>query len=204
MCLLNGDRRRLRREEISALKQGDFNIDKNSVKIERAATYIPGEGISVGATKTYNSERTLSLPPSVMKLRESYNAEKKALAMRRAKRNKVVLLDDPISNDKWLFSQPDGSIGHPHTLSSFLKKFTAEHKLFNFTPHLLRHLHGSYLLRNGMDIAAVSKSLGHSKKSFTLDTYIHTIESIENETASVMQNVLNNLKSQTVKTDHAN
>ncbi|AIF51212.1 site-specific integrase [Pelosinus sp. UFO1] len=186
----------LRREELSALKQGDFNAEKNTAKIERAATYIPGEGIHIGLTKTNNSERTISLPISVMKLRESYNAEIKALAMRRAKRNKVVLLDDPISSDKWLFSQPDGSIGHPHALNSFLKKFCFEHDLFNFTPHLLRHLHGSYLLRNGMDIAAVSKSLGHSKKSFTLDTYIHTIETIEDETASVMQNVLSSIKSQ--------
>jgi integrase len=138
----------------------------------------------------------ISLPISVMKLRESYNAEIKALAMRRAKRKKVVLLADPISSDKWLFSQPDGSIGHPHALNSFLKKFCFEYDLFNFTPHLLRHLHSSYLLRNGMDIAAVSKSLGHSKKSFTLDTYIHIIESIEDETASVMQDVLSSLKSQ--------
>lgn len=52
-----------------------------------------------------------------------------------------------------------------------------------------------------MDIAAVSKSLGHSKKSFTLDTYIHTIESIENETASVMQDVLSNLKSKATKSE---
>jgi len=47
-----------------------------------------------------------------------------------------------------------------------------------------------------MDIGAVSKSLGHSKKSFTLDTDIHTIESIENETTSVMQDVLSSLKKQ--------
>lgn len=189
----------LRREEFSALQQGDFNTEKNAVKIQRAATYIPGEGIHVGMTKTDNSERTISLPPSVMRLRESYNAELKEQAMRRAKRNKVVLLDDPIGPTKWLFSQPDGSIGHTHALNSFLKSFCAEHDLFNFTPHLLRHLHGSYLLRNGMDIAAVSKSLGHSKKSFTLDTYIHTIETIENETAAVMKNVLSNLKSQANK-----
>lgn len=191
----------MRREEFSALKQGDFNAEKNTVKIERAATYIPGEEINIGLTKTDNSERYVTLPPSVMKLRESYNAELKTLAARRAQRNKVVLFDDPIGSTKWLFSKPDGSIGHPHALNSFLKAFCAKYKLFNFTPHLLRHLHGSYLLRNGMDIAAVSRSLGHSKKSFTLDTYIHTIESIENETASVMQNVLNSLKSQKLKAE---
>jgi integrase len=189
----------LRREELSALQQGDFNTVKNTVKIERAATYVPGEGIHVGLTKTTNSDRRITLPLSVMNLRENYNAEIKALAARRAKRNKVVLLDDPVGNAKWLFTQPHGSIGHPHALNSFLRKFCEEHRLFNFTPHLLRHLHGSYLLRNGMDIAMVSKSLGHSKKSFTLDTYIHTIESIEDETANVMQDVLHDLKSQANK-----
>jgi hypothetical protein len=54
-----------------------------------------------------------------------------------------------------------------------------------------------------MDISAVSKSLGHSKKSFTLDTYIHTIDSIENETAAVMQDVLNSLKSKKAKKGQA-
>lgn len=189
----------MRREELSALKQRDFNTDKNSVKIERAATYTPGEKVHVGDVKTFNSERSISLPLSVMKLRELHNAEIKALAARRAKRKKVVLLDDPIGKDKWLFSQPDGSVGHPHALNNFLKRFCEDNKLFPFTPHLLRHLHGSYLLKSGLDIAKVSKSLGHSKKSFTLDTYIHTIESIEDETANVMQDILTELKNQKKK-----
>lgn len=60
----------LRREELSALKQGDFNTEKNTAKIERAATYIPREGIHIGLTKTNNSERTISLPLSVETKRE--------------------------------------------------------------------------------------------------------------------------------------
>ncbi|MBP2628882.1 MAG: integrase family protein [Firmicutes bacterium] len=123
--------RGLRREELSALQQGDFNTDRNCIRIERAATYVPGEGIQVGLTKTNNSDRQITLPLSVMKLGENYNAEIKVLAARRAKRNKVVLLDDPVGNTKWLFTQPDGSIGHPHALNSFLRKFCEEHRLVN-------------------------------------------------------------------------
>lgn len=88
-------------------------------------------------------------------------------------------------------------------LNVFLIKFCAENNLFHFTPHLLRHLHGSYLLKNGLDIAKVSKSLGHAKKSFTLDTYIHTLESVEEETANVMQDVLTALRNKKTKKGQA-
>jgi len=192
----------MRREEFSALQYGDFNTVKNTVRIELSATYIP-EAIHVGPTKTLNSERTAGLPPLVMHLLELHKAEVKESTARRDKRHKVVSIEDPTGPTKWLFTQHDSSIGHPQALNVFLKNFCAENNLFHFTPHLLRHLHGSYLLRNGLDIAKVSKSLGHAKKSFTLDTYIHTIESVEEETASVMQDVLIALKNQRIQKGQA-
>jgi hypothetical protein len=36
--------------------------------------------------------------------------------------------------------------------------------------------------------------LEHSRNSFTLDTYIHTIKSIETETSSIMPDVLTDFK----------
>ncbi len=193
----------MRREEFSALQYGDFKTDKNTVKIERSATYIPGEEVNVGPTKTFSSERTAGLPPLVMHLLDLHKAEVKSSAAKRDKRHKVVSIEDPIGPTKWLFAKHDGSIGHPQVLNVFLKRFCAENNLFHFTPHLLRHLHGSYLLKNGLDIAKVSKSLGHAKKSFTLDTYIHTLESVEEETANVMQDVLTALKNKKTKKGQA-
>ena len=72
------------------------------------------------------------------------------------------------------------------------------------SPHLLRHMSGSYLLKGGIDIAGVSKKLGHSDKSFTMKTYIHSLESTEKQTATVMQNILNNLKEPQAKKGQAN
>ena len=138
-----------------------------------------------------------------MNLFQLHKAEVKNQAARRAKRNKVVSIEDPTGDGKWVFTQHDGRIGHPHAANNFLRRFCEENKLFNFTPHMLRHLHGSFLLRSGLDIAKVSKSLGHAKKSFTLDTYIHTIESVEDETAAVMQDILTELKSQKTKKGQA-
>ena len=46
----------------------------------------------------------------------------------------------------------------------------------HITVHSLRHSHGSLLLANGIDIATVSKRLGHSNLTTTLNTYIHVLD----------------------------
>jgi integrase len=39
--------------------------------------------------------------------------------------------------------------------------------------HDLRHLHGSYLVSQGVDLASVAERLGHASKAFTLARYVH-------------------------------
>lgn len=41
------------------------------------------------------------------------------------------------------------------------------------TLHQFRHSHASFLLKNGIDIHVISKRLGHSSPSITLDVYTH-------------------------------
>lgn len=47
----------------------------------------------------------------------------------------------------------------------------------NISPHDLRHTAGTLMLRRGMPVEVVSKVLGHSKVSITLDVYRHVLES---------------------------
>jgi integrase len=49
--------------------------------------------------------------------------------------------------------------------------------LQNISPHDLRHTAGTLMLRRGMPVEVVSKVLGHSKVSITLDVYRHVLES---------------------------
>lgn len=87
---------------------------------------------------------------------------------------------------KWLFGDefplPNETINR--RLKNDLKQ---AHINKHITMHNLRHSHGSILLANGVDIANVSKRLGHSSITTTLQNYIHlldddgkvTIEAIE-------------------------
>lgn len=189
----------LRREEIFGLKWQDIDFDKRTLTVARAAVYVAGYGINEKDCKTDNSYRTLSVPQDILSMLSAWKDEIKEASKRRAKRNKVVPIEDPTASDKWLFPQLDGSVGHPHAFNNFLKRFCADHNLPAIGPHVFRHLSGSYLLNAGVDLAAVSAELGHGDKSFTLKTYIHELKSAQEHSANVMQGILENLKTETTK-----
>ncbi len=51
----------------------------------------------------------------------------------------------------------------------------------SITPYVLRHTHTSYLLSKGIPIEYISKRLGHSSISITLDTYSHLLDEHKKE-----------------------
>jgi len=52
--------------------------------------------------------------------------------------------------------------------------------------HDLRHTAASMMLNQGIPVIVVSKILGHSKPSTTLDYYGHVIGQMENKATSIM------------------
>jgi integrase len=184
----------LRREEIFGLKWQDINFEKETVSIATAVVYVAGTGIIVKGTKSDGSERTISLPRDIITMLLDWKLKVEAAAKRRAKRQKVVKLDSPTSPEKWVFPKADGTVGHPHAFNNFIWRFCNDNNLPNVSPHLFRHMMGSYLLRSGVDLATISKKLGHSNASFTADIYIHSLQSAEKQSSDVMQTILTNLK----------
>lgn len=142
-----------------------------------------------------DSHRKLSLPADIRLMLLQWKGEVVAAAKRKAKRQKVVTLDNPVAADKWLFTKHDGSVAHHHGLNCFLKTFCQDNKLPTVGPHTFRHLSGSYLLRSGVDLATVSSILGHADKAFTMHTYIHEIQSAKDAAPNTMQAVLQDLRS---------
>jgi len=184
----------LRREEIFGLQWRDINLDKSFITIDRAIVYVAGSGLIEKDTKSTNSHRTLSMPPDICTMLQQWKNEVIAATKLRNKRRKVVEFIDPTASDKWVFAQPDGSVRHPHSFNTFVRRFCEDNGLKDVSPHLLRHMMGSYLLKSGIDLAAISTKLGHSNKSFTANTYIHSLQSAEQQSANVMQDILNTLK----------
>lgn len=183
--------RGLRREEIFGLQWSDIDFQKKTITIDRAAVYIPKNGIDIKSCKTDNSHRVLSIPPDILQMIMDWQEELLQINQRRQQRQKVV----EVNNDLlWVFPQANGSVGHPHSFNTFLRRFCSDNNLPTVHPHLLRHMMGSYLLNSGANIASVSKDLGHGHKAFTMNTYIHSLESAELENANTMQGILENLK----------
>ena len=68
-------------------------------------------------------------------------------------------------------------------LTRALRKYAVHAGVGDMHLHDLRHFHASVLLQGGMNIVLVSKRLGHSSVSMTLDIYGHLIHGWQQEAA---------------------
>lgn len=184
----------LRREEIFGLQWGDIGLDTKTLAVNRAVIYVSGKGIIEKSAKSDGSHRKLSLPADMVAMFKEWKEEVITAAKRKAKRQKVVALDNPAAPGKWVFAQPNGGPGHPHAFNAFLRRFCLDNGLPIIGPHTFRHLSGSYLIRSGVDVATVSALLGHANKGFTMNTYVHELQSAKEAAAITMQAVLQDLQ----------
>lgn len=67
-----------------------------------------------------------------------------------------------------------------------MKKFLAEASLPDIRFHDLRHSFATHTLANEVDAKTLSGILGHTKASFTLDTYTHTTTDMHKKAAEIV------------------
>ena len=170
----------LRRSELLGIQSSDINHLKRTLTINRAVVKDRDEKYKVKYPKTVNGIRTQAIPNVI------YDLLCECLAINDNK----YKYDD--STTKWLFT---GRFDYtkpmyPDSFNRWLERFCEKYKFKHLYPHLMRHMGGSYLLSEGISLASVSKAMGHASKKFTLETYIHAVERVDNETASVMDDIM--------------
>jgi integrase len=84
----------------------------------------------------------------------------------------------PVRPETLVFSTVEGQLLSPDNLSRDWRRVSAAKKLPRVSFHALRHTHASLLINAGIDILTISRRLGHSKPSVTLDTYGHLIAAL--------------------------
>ena len=57
------------------------------------------------------------------------------------------------------------------------------------SPHALRHTFGSYLISEGADLYSVSKLLGHSSIKMTENVYLELLNSANQKTINLFDNL---------------
>ena len=83
-----------------------------------------------------------------------------------------------------VFPNEFGRYLNPMRVTRALARLASLANYSDIRVHDLRHLHASILLQSGMNIVLVSKRLGHSSVSMTLDIYGHLLPGWQKEAAT--------------------
>jgi len=157
----------LRRGEICGLMWSDFNERDGILKVSRTLHQEKGGRLVVGDTKTYAGTREIVLPPGTAEL----------LRERKKKSFSPWIFHDPL--------RPEAPV-NPSSAYYQLKKFLGEAGLPSIPFHGLRHTFSTHALASGVDAKTLAGILGHTKASFTLDTYTHTTGDMQKHAADIV------------------
>ena len=164
----------LRLGEICGLRWSDLDEASGRLKVSRTIGKKKGGIVTWGDTKTETGMRTILLPPSTLEL------------LKKRKENAV---------SEWIFyypTKPEEPMNPPtayRRMKTLLKR--AELPLIRF--HDLRHTFATHALTGGVDAKTLSRILGHTNASFTLDTYTHVTTDIQKRASGIVGSFMEDL-----------
>jgi integrase len=168
----------MRRGELLALRWADIDLDRGRVRVERSLEQT-NKGLRFKAPKTKAGRREITIPPSIVaELRGHWRMQQE---------QRLALGAGKAGPDDLAFPRPDGSAWPPDSLSSDWPATIRSLKLPTVTLHALRHTHVSQLIASGLDVVTVSRRIGHSKPTITLDVYAHLFGNTDERASNVVE-----------------
>lgn len=157
----------LRLGEICGLQWQDFDEKHGTLKIQRTIHVEKGGRLVPGATKTGRGTRNILLPSTTAQL------------LRERKQSALT---------EWIFPNPlkPESPTNPRSAYNRMKVLLNSADLPNIRFHDLRHTFATHALSSGVDAKTLSGILGHTKASFTLDTYTHVTGDMQQRAADIV------------------
>ena len=164
----------MRQGEILGLQWGDIDFERNVLHIRRN---LKKDKSGYSNLKTSGSKRTISISPlTVWVLQEQQtriDSEKNLLGNKYQDNDLVVCtsLGTPAKASKVL-----------HAWNRLCELYKPTHEP-SMTFHDLRHMSASIMLNDKTDIRVVSRRLGHSTVTTTLDVYSHLLPTAQEDAA---------------------
>ena len=157
----------LRTEEVLALTWSNVNFNTRRIRVTKAVVRIGGSSRVLKEPKSKSSIRDVIVPEKVATLLQTW----KDLCMASFPEWIATRPNLEKTKDYVIVNPTDGTLPHPGTYNQWLRRYLQRHHFEHVTPHGLRHFFTTYLLIKGADIKTVSKLMGHSKTSTTLNIY---------------------------------
>ena len=170
----------MRQGELLGLTWDDLDWNKGSLKINRQLQRITGEGLCLTPPKTNAGRRTIKIGIATLSmLKEHQKSQFKNMACR-----------DPVWQDKnFIFAEANGAPIAPRKILKAFKRILAAAGLPDIRFHDLRHTAATHMLANGIDLVTVSRRLGHTQASTTLNTYAHAVPGTQEKAAAIMDEI---------------
>jgi integrase len=172
----------LRQGEILGLRWQDIDLERRTLKVQRALQRVDGRNQLVDP-KTSRSRRTLPMPSLVHS----------ALLQRRSDQDAARELAGALWEEEipgLIFTteleRPRCGTAVTHTFHRLLAEAGVRQRTF----HTLRHSAATLMLAGGVDLKTVSTMLGHSQIGLTADTYASVLPGLQREAAARMDSIL--------------
>ena len=170
----------MRRGELAGLNWADIDLEKDTIKIERAYTAVKGYGVILKEPKTKSSKRLIAISKLLCEQLKEY---------------KDWVVEERVKyGDRWkesdaLFTNEIGERVYPQTFNMWLDYILVSAGLRHYSLHSLRHTNITLQIMAGVPLAIVSGRAGHARTSTTADIYTHFIKSVDKQAAEKLNSL---------------
>jgi integrase len=171
----------MRQAELLGLKWADLSWTTGQLQVRRQAQRSPGKGYIFCEPKTKAGRRTIPLGEASLNVLRQHLEKQRLLKQVAGARWKESDLIFP------------SNVGTPIDLCNLRKEFVRVLRIAGLPEirfHDLRHTAASIMLKRNIPIFTVSRVLGHSRPSITLDIYAHMIPGMQDMVAKIMDEAI--------------
>ena len=163
----------MRRGEGMGLLWENVDLEEGTVRVEISRVQTR-TGVMQEAPKTDSGRRTINLDAGTVEVLREHRERQSEMREE---------MGEQFQDGGWVFTDELGDPISPKRLYDTVKQYGRRVGEPRMTVKNLRHFHATLMLGNRENPVVVSKRLGHSKVSITLDIYAHVLPGWQQEAA---------------------